>query len=142
MSYAQNSSVKVSQLTLNDNTQVLSGYSYGGSGTTGRSAGTTLFEEVSAAGNADITIDNGTLTLGKLDIASGKSLTVTSNATQVVTDGTPASVAGVGNKLNVKLAGESTLTLNAPTADNTKMSVDTAANAPGQVRLLTGMVNS
>lgn len=136
VSYAQASSVKVSQLTLNDNTLVLSGYSYGGSGTpTGRSAGTTLFEEVSAAGNADITIDNGTLTLGKLDIASGKSLTVTSNATQVVTDGTPASVAGVGNKLNVKLAGESTLTLNAPTADNTKMSVDTAANAPGQVRL-------
>lgn len=134
-SYAQASSVKVSQLTLNDNTHVLSGYSYGGSGTTGRSAGTTLFEKVSAAGDADITIDNGTLTLGKLDIASGKKLTVKSNETMVATAGTSASVAGVDNNLNVTLAGASTLTLNAPTADETTMSVATAANAPGQVCL-------
>lgn len=134
--YAQASSVKVSQLTLHDNTQVLSGYSYGSGGTTGgRSAGTTRFDNVTAAGDADITIDNGTLTLGNLDIASGKSLKVKSNATKVATAGTSASVAGVDNNLNVTLAGESTLTLNAPTADKTTMSVATAANAPGQVCL-------
>ena len=133
--FAQASSVKVSQLTLNDKTQVLSGYSYGSSGPGGRSAGTTRFDNVKATGDAEITIDNGTLTLGNLDVASGKSLTVKSNATMVATAGTPASVAGVDNNLNVTLAGESTLTLNAPTADKTTMSVATAANAPGQVRL-------
>ena len=139
--FVKAASIKVSQLTLNDNAQVWNGLQYSGGGeqgvgrVKGMAAGTTRFDNVTAAGDADITIDNGTLTLGNLDVAEGKSLTVKSNATKVVTDGIPASVAGVDNNLNVTLAGESTLTLNAPTADETTMSVATAANAPGKVSL-------
>ena len=133
--FAQASSIKVAALSLGDNTQVVSGYAYGSSGTGGLATGTTRFDRVTAEGDATITIDNGTLTLGVVDVAAGKTLAVASNATSVVSADAPARVAGLNNALAVALADGSTLSLNAPTADETVMTIATGANAPGQVRL-------
>lgn len=137
LAYAAASSIKVTQLTLKDQSQVLSGYTYGWNGKpSGLAAGTTQFDQVTAAGDADITVDNGTMTFGKLVVAADKTLKIKSNANSETTEATTAaSVAAVDNNLNVTLAGNSTLALDAPTAKDTTMTVATAAKTPGTVSL-------
>ena len=115
---------------------MLSGYAYGSEGTPGGWAiGKTRFDHVVANGDSTITIDNGTLTLGSLEVAESKQLSITANEKSVVNAKTPASVAGINDTLAVSLAGKSTLSFDTPTVDKTKMTITTAAKAPGQVQL-------
>lgn len=133
--FAKASSITVSKLTLGEQAKVLSGYSYGNEGEGGLATGVTHFDQVIANGNSTITIDNGTLSFGALDVKADKELTVNANISSVVNAGTPANVAGVNNTLTVSLAEKSTLRLNAATADKTTVTVATGANAPGQLLL-------
>ena len=134
--FAQASSLTLSKLTLGDKAQVLSGYAYGYGGNTGGWAiGKTRFDNVVANGDSTITIDNGTLTLGSLEVAENKHLSITANKTSVVSAQTPASVAGINDTLAVSLAGKSTLSFDTPTVEKTTMTITTAAKAPGQVQL-------
>ena len=134
--FAQASSLSLSKITLGDKAQVLSGYAYGSGGTPGGWAiGTTRFDNVVANGDSTITIDNGTLTLGSLEVAENKHLSIAANKTSVVNAKTPASVAGINDTLAVTLAGKSTLSFDTPTVDKTTMTITTAAKAPGQVQL-------
>ena len=134
--FAQASSLSLSKITLGDKAQVLSGYAYGSGGTPGGWAiGTTRFDNVVANGDSTITIDNGTLTLGSLEVAENKHLSITANKTSVVSAQTPASVAGINDTLSVSLAGKSTLSFDTPTVEKTTMTITTAAKAPGQVQL-------
>ena len=134
--FAQASSLSLSKITLGDKAQVLSGYAYGYGGNPGGWAiGTTRFDNVVANGDSTITIDNGTLTLGSLEVAENKHLSITANKTSVVSAQTPASVAGINDTLAVSLAGKSTLSFDTPTVEKTTMTITTAAKAPGQVQL-------
>ena len=133
--FAKASSITVSKLTLGEQAKVLSGYSYGGGGKGGLAIGVTHFDQVIANGDSTITIDNGTLSFGALDVKADKELTVNANISSVVNAGTPANVAGVNNTLTVSLAEKSTLRLNAATTDKTTVTVATGANAPGQFLL-------
>ena len=134
--FAQASSLTLSKLTLGDKAQVLSGYAYGSEGKTGGLAiSKTRFDNVVANGDSTITIDNGTLTLGSLEVAESKQLSITANEKSVVNAKTPASVAGINDTLAVSLAGKSTLSFDTPTVDKTTMTITTAAKAPGQVQL-------
>ena len=134
--FAQASSLSLSKITLGDKAQVLSGYAYGYGGNPGGWAiGTTRFDNVVANGDSTITIDNGTLTLGSLEVAENKHLSITANQKSVVNAQTPASVAGINDTLAVSLAGKSTLSFDTPTVEKTTMTITTAAKAPGQVQL-------
>ena len=133
--FAKASSLTISKLTLGQKAQVLSGYAYGSSGTSGEAIGTTRLDNVVANGDSTITIDNGTLTLGSLEVAENKHLSIAANKTSVVNAKTPASVAGINDTLAVSLAGKSTLSFDTPTVDKTTMTITTAAKAPGQVQL-------
>ena len=134
--FAQASSLSLSKITLGDKAQVLSGYAYGYGGNPGGWAiGTTRFDNVVANGDSTITIDNGTLTLGSLEVAENKHLSITANQKSLVNAQTPASVAGINDTLAVSLAGKSTLSFDTPTVEKTTMTITTAAKAPGQVQL-------
>lgn len=132
--FASASTVTVSDLILKDKAQVISGYAYGWSGIGGLATGKTLFENVNANGDASITVDNGTLTLGALNVDAGKTLKIHSNSESKVNQ--PAgSVAGIDNEIFVSLAENSALDFNATTIEKTELTVTTKASNPGKVSL-------
>lgn len=132
--FASASTVTVSNLILKDKAQVISGYAYGWSGIGGLATGKTLFESVVANGDASITVDNGTLTLGKLNVDAGKTLKIHSNSESLVNK-LAGSVAGIDNEIFVSLAENSALDFDATTIEKTELTVTTKASNPGKVSL-------
>ena len=91
-------------------------------------------DAIEAEGNAKVNLDYGVTHVSQINIASNSTLTVGTSGKM------PASVSqgtlsANGQSLDVVLNAQSVLSLNAPTADDTTMTVATAANAPGTVSL-------
>ena len=138
--YYAGTAVTVGSVVMKEGSMLRSGYSRSGSGTAaGRAWNTTVVESLTAEGDSAVTIDNGTFNLESVSVEEGKTLTVSTNATVTSTEAPNAAATLAGDRttgeMSVALSGGSTLKLNAKTADQTTVSVTTAASNAGKVIL-------
>lgn len=138
--YYAGTAVTVGSVVMKEGSKLRSGYSRSGSGThAGRAWNTTIVESLTAEGDSAVTIDNGTFNLESVSVEEGKTLTVSTNATVTSTEASNAAATLAGDRttgeMSVALSGGSTLKLNAKTADQTTVSVTTAASNAGKVIL-------
>lgn len=144
--YIKNTHLNIGKVTLNQGAKIRSGYSAGGANSipetvnaTGIAWAETNLSEIEALGDATIEIDNGTLDIEKISVASDKTLKIDTHQTSVTGESGYKTEALLGSKnggvLFVHLNNNSTLDFNSKTVAESKMDIAAVANAPGKVLL-------